>query len=248
VIRSRHWGVKIAGGDHRLFSPTIHGKDENGDRAKSHQHAFYLPTDEDGDSRIDHITIYALAKFSRDEVSALDRLRSISFGKDVQSGNNHGKVSRQPSHRLLLVGLDRVAPSNLGIFGPACIWASATPYVAYRHLKTRGKKRDDPLLAANDSMRAFMERVIGEDWDQRDDLRYLPMPKAEFLPDPIAGLGWTHRSLQFRRARNRPHDDGYSRSFGTFRLIFPEAVTGPICLGYGCHFGMGIFRAVSAPD
>jgi CRISPR-associated protein Csb2 len=57
--------------------------------------------------------------------------------------------------------------------------------------------------------------------------------------------GWRYRSHQFRRARNRPRDDGYSRPFGAFRLTFPEAVAGPICLGYACHFGMGVFRPLT---
>jgi hypothetical protein len=49
---------------------------QNGDPARSHDHAFYLPSDEDGDGRIDHVTIYAAGKFSRDDLSALDRSRS----------------------------------------------------------------------------------------------------------------------------------------------------------------------------
>jgi CRISPR-associated protein Csb2 len=30
------------------------------------------------------------------------------------------------------------------------------------------------------------------------------------------------------------------------RLVFGEEVQGPICLGYGSHFGMGVFRCEDA--
>ena len=43
VVRSRHRGVEIAWDDPRLFSPIIHGKDENGTPARSTQPCF-LPT------------------------------------------------------------------------------------------------------------------------------------------------------------------------------------------------------------
>lgn len=86
-----------------------------------------------------------------------------------------------------------------------------------------------------------MKHVFGEDWNQRADLQQLPKPGAEFVSDPQKVLGWRFRSLQFRRARNKAGDDGYSRPFGTLRLTFSAPVTGPLCLGYACHFGMGLF-------
>ena len=47
-----------------------------------HGHAYYLPTDEDCDGRIDHLTIVATRGFAPDEVAALDRLREMAFGPD----------------------------------------------------------------------------------------------------------------------------------------------------------------------
>jgi CRISPR-associated protein Csb2 len=226
----------------RIFT----GKDESGNPLGTHGHAFYLPTDEDHDGRIDHVTVFAADSFSRDDVSALDRLRSISFGKEGEAEPDGGTRRRRPTHRLLLIGLDQDRPGSVSAFGPAAVWVSVTPYIAYRHFKERGKKRDDRAFIPPEAMPAFMEHVMGEDWKQRGDLAHLPQPKIEYLPKPHEmppeGLGWRHRSLQFRRARNRPGDDGYSRPFGAFRLSYPERVHGPISLGYACHFGMGAFR------
>jgi CRISPR-associated protein Csb2 len=242
VVRSRQRGVEIGKDDPRLISPIIHGKDENRNPARSHDHAFYLPTDEDRDGRIDHITVFASGRFSRDDVSALDRLRSISF----EAAENNSGTRRRPTHRLLLIGLDQDRPARVSAFGRAKVWVSATPYIAYRHFKERGKKRDDRAFTPSEAMPEFMKHVLGEDWKQRGDVAHMPRPEIEFLPDPLTILGWRHRSLQFRRARNRPGDDGYSRPFGAFRLSFPEEVRGPISLGYACHFGMGTFRPMTS--
>lgn len=242
VVRQRHRAIRIEWNDPRLFSPMFYGKDDRGAPARSHHHAFFLPTDEDLDGRIDQITIFAAGRFSRDDISALDRLRSLSFGKESTAEIDDDGVSRRrTTHRLLLIGLDGHRPTY-GLFGPSKAWVSATPYIAFRHLKSNGRKRDNPEFIPREAMPEFMTHVIREDWNQRDDLSHFPVPEIEFLPDPLDTLGWRFRSLQFRRGRNRPGDDGYSRLFGTFRLTFPEPISGPICLGYANHFGMGLFR------
>jgi CRISPR-associated protein Csb2 len=253
VVRGRSKGVEFAQYDPRLFSPTFYGKDENGSPARSHQHAFYLPTDEDRDGRIDHITVFAAGRFSRDDILALDQLRSLSFGKQceaVEERSESGK--RLITHRLLLVGLDAEKPSSAAQFHSALVWESATPYIAFRHLKKSGKKRDGREFMPPEAMPEFMSHVFREDWSQRSDLKRLPRPeKVEYVRNPHdslekVDLGWRYRCLQFHRGRNRRGDDGYSRPFGAFRLSFPEPVQGPISLGYACHFGMGAFRPVKS--
>ncbi|AMV26279.1 CRISPR-associated protein [Gemmata sp. SH-PL17] len=242
VVRSRNKGVEFAKDDLRFVSPILHGKDEHGNPANSHTCAFYLPTDEDRDGRIDHITLFAQGHFSRDDVSALDRLRSLSFGKEGEPDEEIEPSQRRTTHRLLLVGLDSAKPSHTGQFRPARVWESATPYIAYRHLKKSGAKRDRREFIPPEAIPEFMVHVLAEDWDQRTDLKFPKPEKIEFLLDPLTSLGWRYRSLQFKRGRNRRGDDGYSRPFGAFRLTFSEPVSGPISLGYACHFGMGSFR------
>ena len=243
VVRRQHRGVEIDRSDPRLFSPIIYGKDDAGKPARSHNHAFYLPTDEDGDGRIDHVTIYAAGRFSRDDVSALDQLRTLSFGKEAEADDDGIESGRRrTTHRLLLIGLAREKSIAASVFGPSTVWESATPYIAFRHLKTRGKKRDEQAFMQREALPQFMIHVLAEDWNQRDDLAKLPTPSIEFLPDPLTAIGWRYRSLQFQRARRRSRDDGYTRPLGAFRLTFAGEIAGPICLGYSCHFGMGLFR------
>ncbi|MDY3556151.1 type I-U CRISPR-associated protein Csb2 [Gemmata sp. JC717] len=247
IVRNRNRGVEFAKDDPRLFSPMFYGKDEYGMPACSHDHAFYLPSDEDRDGRIDHITVFASGRFSRDDVSALDGLRTLSFGKEGEADGDDESRQRRTTHRLLLIGLDRAEAVHSEQFRSATVWESATPYIAFRHLKERGTKRDRREFLSPEALPEFMEHVLREDFAQREDL---PKPdRVTFVRDPLVhrddgGLEWRYRSLQFRRGRNRRGDDGFSRPFGAFRVTFPERVRGPISLGYACHFGMGSFRPV----
>lgn len=54
--------------------------------------------------------------------------------------------------------------------------------------------------------------------------------------------------FEFRRGRSRAGDDGYHRPFGIFRLTFSAPLDGPLCLGYGCHYGLGLFLPLRTLD
>lgn len=67
----------------------------------------------------------------------------------------------------------------------------------------------------------------------------LPEPTEVRAIDPYADVQQL-RMRQFIRSRRQgraaPVDLGFSLS-----IRFAEPVRGPICLGYGCHFGLGLF-------
>ena len=76
-----------------VHSEALVGKAVDGTPLEGHMHAHYLATDEDGDGRLDHVTIYAPCGFNPDDVSALGQLTRI-----FQSGN-------RPEVRAVLTGL-----------------------------------------------------------------------------------------------------------------------------------------------
>jgi CRISPR-associated protein Csb2 len=210
----------------RFNAPVFSGKGEDHRPLRdSHRHAFYLPTDEDGDGRLDHITLFAQQGFGQDdavEIQAIDRMRRLRF--------QEGELS------LLLVGLTAVdGLSAPRLFGPASVWESATPYLTTRHLKRRGRKRDPrEWFETREGQTAFVERVLWEDLQRRG------------LGDAaIASLGSIGPRrllpLQFRLSRFKRGDNGSQRPRGAFRLTFPSPVSGPIALGHSCHFGLGLF-------
>src|SRR5207249_1271501 len=128
-VRRARPGATGAGPDGRLASPVLSGKTPDGRPRRDHGHAYYLPTDEDGDGRLDHLTVYAADGFGPDEVAALDALRRLGLG------------AGEPL-RLVLAGLGAAADFTVPWLGAAACWESATPFVVSRHRKQRGRRRD----------------------------------------------------------------------------------------------------------
>jgi CRISPR-associated protein Csb2 len=219
----------------RLRSRTLSGKDDEGHKLTGgHDHAFYLPSDEDGDGRIDHLTVYAAGRFTTEEVRALDSLRDLTLDENQL--------------RLLLVGLGTQESFVSPVFGPSREWVSATPFLAPRHFKERGQKRDKGRIDGIDGRPTFIAGLLVEAWEVfckgRTDLP--AWDQVEVTPlERVAAREREFRALEFARTRPRKRgDDGYRRGFGLFRLRFPVAVRGPIVLGYHAHFGLGQWVAV----
>jgi len=119
-IRRHVMGIhrNVKGGDPGLISTRFSGKDRDGTPLHDHGHAFYLPIDEDHDSRIDHLVIRVKEPFDGSELLALDRLSSV-----WQSGS-------KPDIRLVLTEMAETAETV-----QSDAWVSATPFVTARHYR-----------------------------------------------------------------------------------------------------------------
>lgn len=204
-----------------------------------HRHAFFLPYDEDGDGRIDHLTVFARDGFGDPELAALDALRVF-----------HGPGGTRLE--VLLLGLGTVdvvaAMGDQPLIGPARAWVSATPYVPTRHFKQRGAKRDScqprelPLV----TVREDLER---QGFPQPVTVRPLPRhAHASRVRHDGSVRGATRSWLEFRRERVWGGGRRGSHPGTGLMLEFAEPVQGPLALGYGCHFGLGLFAALGACD
>ncbi len=231
--RRQKYGPAIPSDAESYNASVFSGKDTSGHPLRDdHRHAFYLPADEDGDGRIDHITVFATCGFGANdpiELQAIGGLRRLLFGE--------GELS------LLLLGLgtwDGITGTRL--LGPSTIWESATPFVVTRHLKLRGRKRDPREWSrGREGQQAFVAQVLREELERRG------LKDAEI--EPLDGIGTRRlRPLQFKLYRRKRGDDGGQRSRGAFRLRFPTPVTGPIAAGYSCHFGLGLFLPAGAME
>ncbi len=212
----------------RFTSRVFSGKDERGRPLQDeHAHAFYLPTDEDGDGRLDHVTVYAPGGLPGDEVRALDALRWLRCG-DLDLS-------------LLLVGLGSEAEfRHTRILGLSTAWISVSPFLVTRHLKRRGRKRDPrEFFDTPEGRMEFVKQVLREELGRRG----LPGDQVEIEPLESVGAHPALRPIEFRLQRRKPGDNGSSRPRGLFRLRFPHAVPGPIAVGHSCHFGLGLFLA-----
>lgn len=200
-------------------SPVFSGKQDDGAPLAEHRHAFFLPVDDDSDGRLDHLMLYAAEGLDPREMRALDVWRR----------------ARGPGSILLnVVWLGADDPSTRWM-GPARLWRSVTPFIATRHYKERGTRRD-----------TFPRERLAE-MNLREELvrRALPEP-ARVTPLPALPLPGS-RSLNWRDFRQqRVFGDGRrGNEFGKgFEIEFAEPVQGPIAVGYACHFGLGLFAAV----
>jgi CRISPR-associated protein Csb2 len=225
-------------------SPIFSGKDADSEPLRGHGHAYYLPTDEptdedEEDNRLDHLTVVAMDGFSPDELKALDRLRELKSREREQSGH---------PLRVLLLGLGRLDDYRPWPLRYSQTWISATPFIATRHLKRSGTKRDPEELRNNPA--AFLTAVIKEELarlvERRPDLVGISLDAIKIEPATdlygVFRVGSRKlRPIEFKRFRQKRGDDGGNRPAGAFRLTFPRAVRGPICLGHSSHFGLGLF-------
>jgi CRISPR-associated protein Csb2 len=219
-------------------SQVFSGKNEHGEPLADHTHAYYLPSDEDGDGRLDHLTVFASAGFGNNERRALDRLREIRAGREGEE--------RRPL-RLLLLGMGASAEYTPGLLRSSKQWISATPYIATRYAKTRGPHRID--LNSPEQRRTFLEENLRRHllslWPE---LFSEPAPQVQIEPEwdlnRVFRVAGRWRSIEFKRFRLKRGDDGSRRLAGAFRLTFTRPVVGPIAVGHSSHFGMGLFVPV----
>jgi CRISPR-associated protein Csb2 len=205
--------------------PAIWGKDAHGQPLHGHEHAFFLPTDEDHDGRLDHLTIFAPMGFNPLERHALNRLRQL-YSDDAE-----------PLH-LLLTGLGTALDIRSPLLEPATVWQSATPFLVTRHPKMRGTKRDQPEDYA--SPQSFVRHILLQELRRRPNT-----PEVVSVEEQLIGVQ-QRRPIEFKRFRAKASDDGGRRPAAGFRVTFAAPVYGPLCLGHSCHFGLGLFLPSSA--
>lgn len=102
-------------------------------------------------------------------------------------------------------------------------WESATPYLHPWHAKRRFTVEDQIRRECRD--RGLPDVVSLKSFDE-----------------VAVGGGIRRRSIQFRRFRSRRGINQPDRLGGFWRIEFAAPLRGPLALGFGCHFGLGLFR------
>jgi CRISPR-associated protein Csb2 len=198
------------------------GRDEQGQPLRnSHQHAHVLPVDLDSDGHLDHFVIHApmgLGAAAQQAIGTLQRTWTKNGVGDLQLAvAGAGDID---SLRTLPYELRESVIRLLGEPGGARSWVSSTPFVPPRHLKRRGANTIEGQVRAELASRQFpidceVEVLNGESIARRHFVR--SRRHGRQLP---------------------PKDIGFA-----IRLKFAQPVSGPICLGYASHFGIGLFAA-----
>ncbi len=218
----------------RCGDPVFTGCDDAGQPlVDGHQHAFHLSECDPRRGTVKFFTLYARMGFDAEARRALEQLRQ-TWGYErhklqlilLGTGEREDFAGEKPDagHSLPL--------------GTSREWISLTPFVPTRHPKTH--KNGEPKLDANGIRIGSPEH----------DLRRLLRESGFREPTEVAGVPYLQLEnrrihwLEFQRTRR----NGNGRKAGGhgygFRIAFPEKVRGPIAVGYGAHFGLGLFIPV----
>jgi len=203
-------------------SRLLSGKAVDGAPLTGHQHASYLPVDEDGDGRLDHLIVWAPGGLNELDQDALGSLETLRVGRELVL-------------KLVLtyLGGEREMQRSR-LFGCSRIWMSLTPFMLSRHPKTH--KNHSPRLRLDGTQIDSPEDQIRRELS----LRGLPAPQSiERILHGSAGtrrLSW--QDFQRWCLIGSPPAD--TTGFG-YAVAFEDEIEGPLLLGYGSHFGLGIF-------
>ncbi len=196
---------------------TLAGTDGDRRPLTGHRHVHLLHLDLDGDRHLDHVLLWAPEGLDGRAQAAIREVRA-TFMK-----GGPGRLSLAIAGLGSLDDLESLpAPygASLGrLAGPATDWTSRTPFVAPRHLKQRGRNTLEGQVAAELEHRGIVEPV-----------------EVELCAEESLGL--RHHVRVRRNGPPPPVDCGYA-----LRLRFARPIAGPLCLGYGSHFGLGLFEA-----
>jgi len=186
-----------------------------------HRHVHILPLDLDGDSHLEHVLVWAPGGIGARALAAIKTVRK-TWAKDLPeilvSYAGSGSIE---SVRRLAPAWERVVGTNA-----ARVWESVTPFVPPRFLKRHGTNSLEGQIQAELASRGLPRAA-----------RITAVPREVALE-----RGYRHF------VRERP-DSNRSRAhmvWFALRIELEAAIASPLVLGHASHFGLGMFRVVSA--
>ncbi|MEW6278004.1 MAG: type I-U CRISPR-associated protein Csb2, partial [Candidatus Eremiobacterota bacterium] len=172
--------------------------------------------------KLDHLAVVCRAGLDGLEQAALDSFTAwkVRPGEPARPGHLW-QAKGKPD--LICVPMDWAKrPQQLQVFRGSNRLVAVTPFVTVRHYRRGRGSLDD-----------WMEGELRLELQRRG------------LPEPLSVTRLPMHRLSSRTVswwefvRSRKNDTprpGYG-----YALEFAEPVPGPVCLGYGCHFGLGLF-------
>ena len=207
----------------------ISGRDSDGRPLKnpSHAHAFWLPEDADGDGWIDHVCVFIAGGMDDNVRAALDRITRLWLPPKQRREDDESEPGSVKEWRLALEGFGTTADFAGGarIFATSDRWASVTPFLASGHLKASGYLGE-------------VRRLLKRRGLDASDVNVTVLPRI------VVG-GTERRAVHFHRFRSRGREAQPDAAGALLSIMSPRPIEGPLAIGYGSHFGLGLFSAVA---
>lgn len=199
-----------------------------------HRHAHLLHLDLDGDEHLDHVLVFAPGGLNSPALDALRRVRRTwmkgGAGELQVALAGFGNAAAICKLRAPLgQRLERVLGDGAG----SEVWRSVTPWIPPRHMKRQGT---DSLfgMVASECVRRGLPRPtrVSPLMDEADRPVWMDM-RHFVVADPPGKKGHGH------------HHQPVTAQRLSLEVVFDRPVSGPICLGYGAHVGLGRFEAAA---
>ena len=219
--------------------PELTGRDANRRPLRGpHEHAHIDFLDLDGDGHLDHVLVWAPGGLGAEAQAAIRAARKTFTKGGIEllrlglaaTGDLTDMARLSGVYGRRIAGLTRRASS----------WQSVTPFVPPRYVKARGKNTVEGQIRAELHLRGFPDpvtvAVLGPTPRGQDSA---PTPRASTSEG--GGTTW-RRFRHFKLARQRGPEPPLAWGLAV-RLKFAVPVGGPIAIGYGSHFGLGLFES-----
>lgn len=192
-------------------------------RLRSHEHAHYLCEPELNSGSLTHLFLFIQGGIDPELLPILGTIPKL-WAPQV------GDMKIEP---------DDNDPSKCSkLLSYAREWTSVTPFMLGRHPRIRRSERH-----SREDYEAALEREL--DIQVRNELAVRGLPEPVLVEfDRSMGVKLRNCFLpwgDFKRERSGDAEGPAVRYGHGFRLVFRKPVRGPIVLGYGCHFGLGMF-------
>ena len=206
----------------------ISGRSTDGRPLKdpAHTHAFWLPEDADDDGWIDHVSVFIAGGIDDAVRAKLDRITRLWLPPKQHVVGDEAEPDNVQEWRLALEGFGTPVDfaDSSRILATSRHWQSVTPFLASGHLKTSGYPGE-------------VRRLLKRRGFESAEVQVRELKEIE--------VGGTHRrAIQFYRFRSRGSEAQPDAAGVLLRIVLPEPIVGPLALGFGSHFGLGLFGAV----
>jgi CRISPR-associated protein Csb2 len=211
--------------DGKACAGVFTGKDPEGKPMENHEHTHIFCELGDKRDSIGFITLYAPMGFNGEAQKVIE---------DIQRKPLWGHGGHDLD--LILLGFGDHSTFDTPIFAESKRWTSLTPFVSTRHAKHYADGR--PKLDA-------------DGWPQgspSQDLRRLILKQHGSAPklSPPANTITVRKDrtlsmLEFQTKRHQGEGLHGHQPASAFTIEFEEPIRGPLAVGYGSHFGLGLF-------
>lgn len=208
-------------------SAIFSGKNPDGTPAKGgHWHAYYLSEACGDKGQITHVTVYTSKPegFNSREQMALEGIRKV-WGP---TQDTYEVVLLEMGGRMDLERNPRAsAGTQLG--NRSTIWQSTLPFVPTRFLRSDNRLNE------------YGEQIDGIADQVRRELVYHGIAEEVVTIEPFKERSaWS--KFRLVRTSGNGHRGGHG-GYGV-KITFKQPVQGPVAIGYGAHFGLGLFEAI----